>query len=321
MIVGHQKQLQFLKKSAEAKKISHAYLFAGPDKVGKKAAALEWLSGIFGVKISEGTVHPDLFFVRPDSETNNIKIETIRNLIWKLSLKPVSAPIKVAVIDQAHLMNKDSQNCLLKTLEEPSGNALLILTAENSQLLLPTIVSRCELIRFNFVPQSDIKNYLSKLLATSKIKKAIPQETLQEVIKLSFGRPGRAVDFISNPELLEKWRTSIKELSHVLSGDLAERFKYAKKISESPNINEILEIWQFYFRNLMLTSLNGENEKKAAKPAADLPKQFEFSKAKDEPYPLPKLKEILKNIYQTNYLIATTNVNTKLALENLMLEI
>lgn len=315
-MVGHQKQREFLKRSAAANRISHAYLFTGPEKVGKKSAALEWISFLFDSKIREGNVHPDFFYVKADPETNNIKIEQIRDLIWKLSLKPVLAPLKVAVIDNAHLMTADSQNCLLKTLEEPNGRTLLILTVQNPRLLLPTVVSRCETVRFNFVPPNEIGDYLNNEFGANP-----GVADIGEITRLSFGRPGRAVDFISNPEELKIWQNEIKDLSRAVSGGLGERFKYVKNISEEKKIGEILEIWSIYFRGLLMEAL--KEKEKGVEPAVNLgdAKKFEFSKTTNSAFSLDKISLILKKIEQLNYILFATNVNEKLALETLMLEI
>jgi DNA polymerase-3 subunit delta' len=313
-IVGHKKQIEFLNKSVEADRLSHAYLFCGPDKVGKKNAALEWISKIFKSEIREGKAHPDFFFVKANEETNNIKIEQVRDLIWRLSLKPVVAPLKAAVIDNAHLMTADSQNCLLKTLEEPGGQTLIILIAHNPRLLLSTVVSRCETVRFNFVSSDEVGGHLKKEFGGNP-----GLADLEEIIRLSFGRPGRAVDFITDPKELEKWQTEIKDLSRAVSGGLGERFKYVKNISEGKKIEEILEIWSFYFRGLMLEALKGKEN--AGFEAAGSPKAFEFSKTKTNPYSLAKIVGIIKKIQQLVYVLSATNVNEKLALEALMLEI
>lgn len=275
---------------------------------------MEWISRLFKSEMREDQAHPDFVFVKADEETNNIKIEQVRDLIWKLSLKPAAAPLKAAVIDGAHLMTVDSQNCLLKTLEEPGGRTLMILIAQNPRLLLPTIVSRCETIKFNFVSDSDISDFLKKEYGS---KPGISD--LDEITRLSFGRPGRAVGFISDPAEFDNWKKEIRNLARAVSGGMGERFKYVKDISEQKNIEEILEIWSFYFRGLMLEALK---EKENASPAAkQAPGAFEFSRPKVQPYPLAKIIGALKKVEQLNYVLSATSVNEKLALESLMLEI
>lgn len=116
-------------------KLAHAHLFVGKDLKNK---ALR-----FAKKIQDNPV--DLHILEAK---NSIKIDQIRDLQYKLSLKPYSSKYKIAIILEAHLMTAQAQNALLKTLEEPSGHAVLILTSPSEYLLLPTIVSRCQIKRF-----------------------------------------------------------------------------------------------------------------------------------------------------------------------------
>ena len=288
-IIGHQKQWQFLKKSVELGKISHAYLFSGEERLGKKRIALEFVKLINGENFDIG--HPDLILI--ESKKGGIQIAQIRELIQKLSLKPYSAPFKVAIIDQAHLMTKEAQHSFLKTLEEPKGRTLLILITEASERLLATIPSRCEIIKFSPVKEVEIKSYL---------RAKFSDKECEEASKFCLGRPGEAVDFISNPQKLENRKKIIKELIKISNSGLAFRFQFAKDLSKESNLREILDIWLSYFRNILLSTINNQ--------------QSTINK-----YSFSKLKNILSQIQNTNFLLTSTNVNPRLALEILMLEL
>lgn len=313
MIIGHQKQLQLLIRSAKEGRASHAYIFAGPSKVGKKNAALELVSYLFKTPVCESLAHPDFIYLKADEETNNIKIEQVRDLIWKLSLKPAIAPLKAAIIDGAHSMTADSQNCLLKTLEEPGGQTMIILVANNPRLLLPTVVSRCQTVKFGFVSSKEIGDYLTKEY------KAVD---IDEIARLASGRPGRAVDFATDKKELERWQNEIKELSSAVSGGLGERFKYVKNICEEKSLEEILEIFTFYFRNLLLDALERDKAKKEpGSPDSGQRAVFQFAKTATAGCSVEKAAAILKELQYLNYALTETNVNARLALENLMLKI
>ena len=285
-IIGHQRQRQFLRKSVEFGKISRAYLFSGPEKLGKKRVALEWTQLLFG-KNFQLKQSPDLILIEP--EEKEIKISQIRDLIWKLSLKPYSAPLKMAIIDQCHLMNIEAQNCFLKTLEEPKDNTCLILITEYPETLLPTILSRCQIIKFFPMPQKKIEDYLKK--------EGIEKEKIQDILRDSLGRPGRVIDYFLNSEKLDNRQNIIKIINKILNSDLAIKFQYAKELSQKNNLKEILETWLSYFRNILLEELNQQNSDS-----------------------LTKLKKIIEKIQETNFLISTTNINQRLTLEILMLE-
>ncbi|MFH1820445.1 MAG: DNA polymerase III subunit [Candidatus Nealsonbacteria bacterium] len=264
----HQKQWQFLKKTVELGKIPHALLFYGQDLVGEKKMAIEFIkllnceaktgekpcSQCRACHDIEKEVHPDFFLIKPLPEEKEIKISQIRNLNNSLSLKSYSAPYKAIVVEQAHCLNTEAQSAFLKLLEEPKGNTIFILISRYPEMLLATILSRVERLRFY---ESSSKNK-----KTEDQKKAIA-----EIIKVS-------------------------------QQALAERFNYAKEVSESnSDLKEVLDVWLNYFREDLLTAVN------------------------DNSKDLSKLKKILKTIQATDFLISTTNVSPRLAFEMIMLEL
>jgi len=268
-MLSNQKQRQFLRKMAELGKTPHALLFYGPKACPKLALALEFIKllNCEAEKFEdrpcltcracldiEKNTHPDLAIIEPQ-ESKEIKIIQIRDLQNNLSLKPYSAPFKAAIIDQAHLLNQEAQSAFLKILEEPRGNVLFILISEYPEILLPTILSRVERLRF----------YSSPTRSKSKEEQAV----IAEIVQLS-------------------------------RQNLLSRFQYAKALAEdSVDIRSVLDVWLDYFREALLSIING-------KPGE---------------YSLIKLKKILGAIENISFLISTTNVNTRLALEILMLEL
>jgi len=303
MIVGHKKQWQFLKKSAELEKFPHALLFSGQEQLGKKTLAIElakFLSCQANKKpcglcrncqdIEKG-VHPDFVLVLPTAK--KIQISQIRDLILKLSFYPYSASFKIAVIDQAHLMTKEAQNCFLKTLEEPKGKTLLILISEYPEMLLPTILSRVQKIRFFPVKKTEIENYF--------IEQGISRNKAEYFSSFSLERPGTAINFFLNSQKLKDQEKLISDLAKISSSDFGFRFQYAKNLSqEKSDIREILDTWLRYFRGLFISKLKGDSK---------------------STYSLSKLKKIISLIQSLNYLVSTTNINSKLAFEILLIEL
>ena len=289
MLIGHQKQWQFLKKSIEMRKISHAYLFSGQERLGKKTLALEFAKLLTGQE-SAAKINPDLNMILP--EDNEIKIAQIREMTRLLSLKPYSAPFKIAIIDQAHCMNWPAQTALLKTLEEPKGESILILISEYPEMLLSTILSRIQKIKFYPVKKEEIEKYLKE--------QKIEGEGLEELCSISLGKPGEAVNFVSDPRRIEILRQRIKELNKIKDADLVLRFQYAKDLSQSKEgLREVLDIWTGYFRDALISAVNNQPTK----------------------YSLNKLKDILNLIQNTKFLLFNTNANSRLAFERLMLEL
>jgi len=291
MIIGHQKQWQFLKSLAERGQLASAYLFSGQEKLGKKKLALEWASFIFQDDLEKKS-HPDFLLVEPMEK--EIQIGQIRDLIWRLSLKPFSAPLKAVVIDQAHLMNAEAQGAILKTLEEPKGKSLLVVISEHPEYLFPTIRSRVQTFKFYPVKTAEIEAYL--------LKKGISQRAAREITQISLGRPGLALDFIKAPQKLKDFLLKRKGLEKIAASDLAFRFQSAKAFSQDPGeLKEMLDVWLSFFRGILLEKV----EKPKLKPF----------------YSFDRLKNILDLIQSTRNLLLTTNANPRLALEILMLEL
>ena len=297
-IIGHQKQRDFLKKSVKKENFSHAYLFYGQEKLGKRKIALEMISLLLEADLGKNQ-HPDLMIIEPLE--GEIRISQIRDLISWLSLKPYSTPFKAAIIDSAHLMNWDAQTALLKTLEEPKGRTILILISENHEHLLPAILSRVQTIKFYPVKKEEIKKYLKS--------QNVSEKRSEEITKISLGRPGIAIEYVLDPQKLEAFEEKIKELNKISRSELSFRFQLAKDLSENlqefkdiRGIKEMLDIWTSYLRSVLLEKNLASNEK-------------------NKEYSTSKLKKILELIQSTRLLILTTNASPRLALETLMMEL
>jgi len=287
-IIGHEKQKAILLKLAERGSIPHALLFSGPEKVGKKMMALEFAKMIFSkssdINLNE---NPDFFMV--SSLGKEIKIEEIRQLQEKLSLKPYCHPFKIGIIDDAHLMKKEAQNAFLKTLEEPKGDSILILITSYPYMLLGTIRSRLQELKFSLVSRENIEKHLIELGAS--VGKA------KEISLISSGQIGKAIDFFNNPEKVELFNQALEDIGFLSRADYHQRFNYAKKMCELENIDEIIDVWERFFRRKMI---------------------LEAMKKKDS---LEKTMEIIKYMERSRFLINSTNANKKLVLENLFLKI
>lgn len=165
-IRGHEAQKAAFAQIVARGKLAHAYLFVGPEGVGKKKFALELARGLSCdrarkqqtleacgecppcVQIAAGT-YPDLEMLALPEEKQEFPVELMQNFIQRIALKPVSGHRRIAIVDDADSFNEESANCFLKTLEEPPPFSLLILLSPSTNQLLPTIVSRCQVVRFS----------------------------------------------------------------------------------------------------------------------------------------------------------------------------
>jgi len=360
-LLGHQKQWQFLRESYRLGKLPHAFLFQGPEKAGKKTLAKEFVKLIncqapefsqkpcqkcLSCQTIEKGIHPDFVFIEPTGPVSasyfakstsfakvtsatkaesadkkastgkgEIQISQIRDLSLKLAEKPSFSQFKTAILDQVHLMNQEAQNSFLKTLEEPKGNTILILITEYPERLLPTILSRVQKIKFYPPKKEEIENFLKE--------KGFTKEEIEEILIISLGKIGTIIDFSKNPEKLKERKEKIKEMIKIINSPLFSRFQYAKELSQKDDLKEILDIWLNYFRKILLSKVNPVRSKTPKAFAAHLVRTSNGVNGKiiTSQYSVLKTKEILYQIEKINFLLSTTNINKKLALEMLMLEI
>lgn len=234
--IGFEKNKSFFEKAVTDQLLNHAYLFSGPEMIGKRIFALE-----LAHKLGENS---DIIYLDPaDSESGKtISIAEIRKIKNFMSFSPFASKYKFAIINDAHLMTEEAQNALLKTLEEPSSSSLLILITANPSLLLPTVTSRCQEI--NFLPHS--KQIIVDILKNSKI----PSASNELLLELTAGKIGLIYDILKN-DSFDELKKSIEQLANLAKADLEEKFAFALKISDDknrPDLEKKILYWMLYAR-------------------------------------------------------------------------
>lgn len=185
-----------LSRSLEGSRIAHAYLFVGPEGVGKRHLALSFAKALNCLRLQADYCdqcpacqkihrlsHPDLHLVEP--EGNSLKIEQIRLCQREIAFRPWEGRHKVVILDGADKMTPEAASALLKTLEEPPSSTVMILTSGSELSLLPTLISRCRLIRFGLLGKAAIAEILMK-------EKSLSAPQAQLLASLSQGRLGKA---------------------------------------------------------------------------------------------------------------------------------
>jgi len=177
-MIGHEWAVQLLQGHIKNNSLRHAYLITGPQGIGKKNFSVKFVqtifcqkSGVSGNPCFECSAcqrlgrleHPDLFPISVEEGSSKIKVDQVRELIHSLSLSPYEAEHRIGLIIDIEHASTNTQNALLKTLEEPPDPVILILTASSVNSVLETIISRCEEIKLNNVPNITTRQGLEKL--------------------------------------------------------------------------------------------------------------------------------------------------------------
>ena len=330
-ICGHGKIVYFLQSSIDSDSVSHAYLLTGPSHLGKETVARKFIAsllctdkvknlpcgGCLNCRQLQSGLHPDFYTVekevniKTEKLRKEIVIDQIRNLKYKLSQATLFNGYKAALITEAHLMNLSAANALLKVLEEPTKNTVIIILADDLSNLPQTILSRCQVLRFLPVAHSGIKSYLEKI----KVKDA------DLIARQAHGRPGLALNLANDKEFAKASKNNIDSFFQATTADLNSRLALVDKIvdwdkDEAINVsklNSLLETWQTVIRDIIL--IKSANEPLVAN-AKYLPQLKELSSAWD----FFKIRFILNKINQCpDYLFS--NINSKSVLENLIINL
>lgn len=196
-VIGHHKVIDLLAR--ELVTPAQAYLFVGPESVGKEHVALRFAGGLLGGESDErarrlvlaGT-HPDLMIIEPEGAAS-LGVDQARGVVARASMTPVEASVQVFLFPDAGSMTDAASNALLKTLEEPAASVVFLLVAESEDDFPPTVASRCRTIHMGRVPQSEI--------VAALVGRGVGTEQATGVAVVCGGRPGLALALMAQPEV------------------------------------------------------------------------------------------------------------------------
>ncbi|MDD5397244.1 MAG: AAA family ATPase [Candidatus Moranbacteria bacterium] len=250
--IGNEKSVSLLQKSLRRGALNHAYIFSGPERVGKFTLAKMFALGAIAsadldldVEQANKDALLDLIVVEPEvvekngiSKQRDIPIELIRDSKQSLSLFPYHGKFKVLIINDAHRLTTASQNALLKILEEPNPTTILILVTHEFDRILPTIVSRCQVVNFGLVSDEDMLDGFAENFSFSK-----------DCVELAIGRPGLAQFLNGNVEEKNFRMDALRELERIKRGSLNDKFKLAEELSKDVvRTLDKLDIWMWELR-------------------------------------------------------------------------
>src|SRR5256884_4743970 len=254
-IVGHEHAIDLLRRTLAVQQVRHAYLFTGPDHIGKALLVHRFAQTLLCTggpdpqvapeapcnaclscrKVLHGN-HPDLHVIARPSDKQFIVIEQIRSLQSDSARKTMEGRRNVFIIQGAHEMNMQAANCLLKTLEEPEPNVVLLLTAPDPGLLLPTILSRVQQVSMHLLTSLQIKTALEQ-------QWEVEPEEATRIAALAAGRMGWAVQAVEDDELLVERKAQLEALAKLPMVSKVQRFEIAQRISsDSAKARAVLEL-------------------------------------------------------------------------------
>ncbi|MBN1265412.1 MAG: hypothetical protein JXA25_07960 [Anaerolineales bacterium] len=268
-LIGHQWAANILQQHILSGSVRHAYLFTGPEHVGKHRLALQFAQAINCRETSVPGVpcgqcrsctliqsyrHPDLHVLEKEEGRTTVRIEQVRALQYSLSLAPYEAERRIALLPDFHEATYHAWNALLKTLEEPSDRVVLLLTSPSTDLLLPTIVSRCEVLSLRQVAPSVIE----KALAHHEGDAA----EIQSATRLAIGCPGLAISYLEGEALQQQYGYR-DDFFEWLQAGTAERLRKAETWmnwragfpQRQSQVKALLEAWVVLWRDILQQKL------------------------------------------------------------------
>ena len=273
--VGHNKILKSLRNAEHKGRLAHAYMLTGPSQIGKTTLAIDVACMVNCQqdnrpcsecspckRILQG-IHADVKIVRvsnSDTATSNkfsIGIDQIRQLEKEANLKPYEGACRVFIVEETNAMSIEASNALLKTLEEPPAQVLMLLLSSEPDTIPATIVSRCQQIKMNPIASDVIYGHIRSITQ-------FEDAYIKEIAAESYGRMGWAIQVIDNRDMLDKRQKIIDWFEELLSVPLNMKFSYVNELASKHNIdreemfNE-LKLLQLWFRDMLMLYVGSPN--------------------------------------------------------------
>jgi len=317
-VIGHDRPIKLLQRAIAQEKVVNSYLFWGSEGIGKGWVALQFAKALnclekerekrdacdhcISCRKIDQHLHPDVLLIEPEGQT--LKVDQVREMQKDLAYRPYEGRRRVFILSAADRMAPHMSNTLLKTLEEPPLHTIIILLANHPRGMLPTIVSRCQPIRFNPLPTSSVSRWLMD-------RRGLGEKEAHLLAALSEGSPGKALEIqgeiekVPREELLKNW-VGVKSLSIERKENWIESLP-----SQRENLLLILEVAKTILRDLIVLKTSKED---SILIHADL---LEGLEAMASEWSLPSLLNRMEALHHTSLAIKG-NANARLALEAMM---
>ncbi len=339
-VKGQAHAIGLLRRSLSTGRSHHAYLFAGTEGVGKERAArilaqalncesTNWREGVTDdacgmcascVAIERG-VHPDVFTLSPEAEqvargimtrsdfegtpSRDLKISQVREMLGRLVLKASRGRRKVAILTPAEGLNEQAQNALLKTLEEPPPETCLVLVTSAPETLLPTVRSRCMLVRFAPLPMELVAERVVAARGVSKTDALA-------IAAMSQGSLGKALALDAKAIERRRQAVTLEQKADALGADDRDRLDLAESLGDRDKAEAALEAWETFYRDALCMAAQADARILA------MPELAEMSSVCAQRHSAPKLLRRLKIIRESQKALAQ-NGNPRLQIEGALL--
>ena len=320
-VVGHKDIINYIRNAVTENKVSHAYILNGERGSGKKM-----LANLFATMLlceeqgpdpcnkchfchqAESGNHPDIIRVTHE-KPNTISVDDIRRQVNEdIQIKPYQGPYKIYIIAEADLMTVQAQNALLKTIEEPPAYAVIFLLTENAEALLPTITSRCVMLKLRNIKDTLIRKYLMETMH-------VPDYKADMCTAFAQGNMGRAIMLASSDHFNEIREEAVQLLKYINEMDISEITKAIKKINTYKlEINDYLDIIMIWYRDVLLYKATKDMDKVVFKD------QISYIQERAKKSSYEGIELILESLEKAKTRLKA-NVNFDLVMELLLLTI
>ena len=320
-VVGHKNIIDYIRSAVQEDKVSHAYILNGEKGAGKKMLANLFATTLLCEKAgpdpcnechscrqAESGNHPDIIRVTHE-KPNTISVDDIREQVNNtILIKPYQGPYKIYIIPQADMMSVQAQNALLKTIEEPPEYAVIMLLTENADTLLPTIASRCVMLKLRNIKDTLIKKYLMETME-------VPDYKADMCTAFAQGNMGRAI-LLANSEYFNEIREeAVQLLKYIQEMEPSEIVEAVKRITTYKlEINDYLDIIMVWYRDVLLYKATKDMDKVVFKD------QIKYIKEQARKSSYEGIELILNSLEKAKTRLKA-NVNFELAMELLFLTI
>ncbi|MEC9308844.1 MAG: DNA polymerase III subunit [Chloroflexota bacterium] len=326
--VGQDHILSQLTASLSDDRLAHAYLFIGPASVGKMCLAIDLAKAVNCldngpdpcgecnqcIRITRGH-HADVrivSIVEKDSDRPTrtvIGIDDVKDILHQTNLKPFEGLCTVIIFDGAENLSQEASNALLKTLEEPSPQVLIILLTNSEETILETILSRCRSYRLRTSSKEAMQSFLIDGYSSDR-------DQCEMIARISRGCVGWAIRAVTDTQVLQQREADLDHILDTMKSGLYEKFNYANEMAlefgrDRTAVKEVLYLWKSWWRDLLLVKNVGEGHVLSLDRLGTLTDQS-FQLTTDDIVQFVKL--IDHTLFALNH-----NANTRVSFENLMI--